>query len=389
MSSELLQALAAGVEAVLPEAAALRREVHLDPQLSGEEGPTRDLLTGSMGWLDWSPIAGTGAWARSGPDGPAVGLRAELDALPVQEATGVEWESRRDGVAHACGHDVHMAALWAVVRAARDLDLPVGLVPILQPREEITPPGAGEVVRSGLIEEQEIEAMIGVHVQPEVDRGIVSTGAGAVNAAYDSFEIVVRGRPGHGAYPHVAIDPIAALASIIGELGSLTQRLISPTHPTVVSVGQISGGTAHNVIASDASCRGSIRTYSEVDRNLLHDSISRTVEAVAQSRGAHASTRFVRGGPALVNDPALVRRIDPLLQGLGITVAETPFRSCGSDDFAEYGRAAASVMSFIGTGRVDGIGLHHGAFLPGRDALELAAQAYAAGYVAAAGMIIE
>ncbi|MDO5678623.1 MAG: M20/M25/M40 family metallo-hydrolase, partial [Propionibacteriaceae bacterium] len=189
MTAELLRALTDGAEAVLSDAAALRREIHLDPQLSGEEGPTRDLLTRSMGWLDWTPIAETGAWARVGPDGPAVGLRAELDALPVQEATGVEWESKRPGVAHACGHDVHMAALWAVVRAARDLELPVGLVPILQPREEITPPGAGDVVRSGLIDEQEIEAMIGVHVQPQVDRGIVSTGAGAVNAAYDSFEV--------------------------------------------------------------------------------------------------------------------------------------------------------------------------------------------------------
>ncbi|MDO5678490.1 MAG: peptidase dimerization domain-containing protein, partial [Propionibacteriaceae bacterium] len=187
--------------------------------------------------------------------------------------------------------------------------------------------------------------------------------------------------------PHVAIDPITTLASIIGELSSLPQRLVSPTHPTVVSIGTIAGGTAHNVIASEASCRGSIRTYSETDRALLHESIARTAEAIAGSRGAHASTRFVRGGPALVNDPGLVRRMDPLLESLGITVAETPFRSCGSDDFAEYGRVAASVMSFVGTGKVDGVGLHHGAFLPGRDSLRLAAQAYAAGYVAAAGLI--
>lgn len=387
MSAPLLHALKAGIDAVLPDAAALRRAIHVDPQLSGEEGPTRDLLTRSLNWMDWSPAAGTGAWARMGPDGVAVGLRAELDALPVIEATGVEWESRREGVAHACGHDVHMAALWAVLTAARRLELPVGLVPILQPREEITPPGAGDMVRSGLLDEQEIEAMLGVHVQPQVDRGIVSTGAGAVNAAYDSFEIVVHGRPGHGAYPHVAVDPIATLATIIGELSSLPQRLVSPTNPTVVSVGQITGGTAHNVIASEASCRGSIRTYSEPDRTRLHEAITRMATAVAESRGAQATTRFVRGGPALVNDPGLVRRMDPLLREMGVTVAENPFRSCGSDDFAEYGHAAASVMCFVGTGRVDGVGLHHGAFLPGREALQLCAHAYAAGYVAAAGLL--
>ncbi|MBB1483799.1 amidohydrolase [Tessaracoccus sp. MC1865] len=383
----LLEELTAAVDGILPDAAALRRAIHAEPYVSGEEGPTRDRLVRAMGWLDWTPVAGTGAWARLGPAGPAVGLRAELDALPVMEATGVEWESRRPGVAHACGHDVHMAALWAVTTAARSLDLPVGLVPVLQPREEVTPPGAGDVVRSGLLDEQEIEAMIGVHLQPQVDRGVVSTGAGAVNAAYDSFEIVVRGRPGHGAYPHVAVDPISALATIIGELQSLPGRIINPTHPTVISVGQIAGGTAHNVIADQASCQGSIRTYSEADRALLHEAVARLASAIAESRGGQATTRFVRGGPALLNDPGLVKRIDPLLRGLGLTVAETPFRSCGSDDFAEYGREAASVMCFIGTGHVDGVGLHHGAFLPGREALQLAAHAFAAGYVAAAALI--
>lgn len=146
--------------------------------------------------------------------------------------------------------------------------------------------------------------MLGVHVQPQVDRGIVSTGAGAVNAAYDSFEIVVHGRPGHGAYPHVAVDPIATLATIIGELSSLPQRLVSPTNPTVVSVGQITGGTAHKVIASEASCRGSIRTYSEPDRTRLHEAITRMATAVAESRGLRPPPASYAAAPPWSTTPA-------------------------------------------------------------------------------------
>lgn len=387
MTGELLSALMAGIEKALPEAAALRRDIHANPALSGREEPTRRAFVEKTDFLRWREVAHTGAWGRMGPDGPAVGLRAELDALPIHESTGVEWESRTDGVMHACGHDVHLAALWALLQAARELSLPVGLVPILQPREEITPPGAVDVVASGLIEEEQIEAMIGVHLQPAVERGVVSTGAGAVNAGYDSFEIVVKGRPGHGAYPHIAIDPITTLASIIGAVSGLQTRVIDPTRPTVISFGEVQGGTAPNVIADQASCRGTIRTFSEGDRDLLHEGITRTAEAIAASRGAMASTRFVRGGPPLVNDPGLVHRIDRTLSAAGITVAEAPFRSCGSDDFAEYCLSTASVMCFVGTGRVDGIGLHHGAFLPDRDALRLAAQTMAAGYVAAAELI--
>lgn len=387
MTQELAKALAAGIEAVLPEAAALRRALHSEPQLSGHEGPTRALFRDAAGWLDWRPVAGTGAWARRGPSGPSVGLRAEMDALPVQEATGVEFESRHDGVMHACGHDVHMAGLWALLRAARDLELPLAMLPVLQPREEASPPGADDVVASGLLDEQEVEAMIGVHVQPQVDAGVVSTGAGAVNAAFDEFEIVVKGRPGHGAYPHISVDPITTLAEIIGAVSSLPARIIDPTHPTVVSFGEIAGGTAPNIITDFARCRGTIRTFSEQDRARLHNSIARAAETIAAGRGARAELRITVGGPALVNDPSLVHRVDPALEGLGLTVAETPFRSCGSDDFAAYGTVTASVMCFVGTGRINGVGLHHGAFLPGRETLRTAALSFAGAYLGACRLI--
>ncbi|WP_342371948.1 M20 family metallopeptidase [Propioniciclava soli] len=387
MNSDLLDALVAGIDTVLPDATSLRRAIHADPHLGGDEGDTRDAFTEATGWLDWTPVAETGAYTRTGPDGPAVGLRAELDALPLTEATGVEWASQRRGIMHACGHDVHLAALWAVLAAARDLDLPAALAPILQPREELNPPGATDVVSSGILEDADVRAMVGVHVQPAIARGVVSTGAGAVNAAFDGYEITVTGRGGHGAYPHAAVDPITVMAAVVMGLAGITQRTVNPISPAVVSVGSIRGGTAPNIIADQATCSGTIRTFRESDRVAVHEAITRLAEGTALARGASASVTITRGGPALVNDPRLVAATDALLGGVGVPVAAEPFRSCGSDDFSEYGQVVPSLMSFIGTGSANGIGLHHAQFLPGRDALRLAAVALATSYVAAAGFV--
>ena len=388
MSAELLHTLISRIDAQLSATASLRRMIHADPHLSGDEGDTRDAIIQAADWLDWNPMVETGAFARTGPDGPAVGMRAELDALPIHEATGVEWASQRRGIMHACGHDVHMAALWAVLSAARGLDLPVAMVPILQPREESNPPGATDVVASGVLDDLDVRAMVGVHVQPQVERGVVSNGSGAVNAAFDSFEITVHGRGGHGAYPHAAVDPIQVLATIVSGLGDVSARTINPIHPSVVSVGMFRAGTAANVIADSAVCRGSIRTYSESDRAALHEAISRFAEGTALARGAAAASQFLRGGPALINDAAISRRSDSLLGELGVPVAATPFRSCGSDDFSEYSTVMPSLMSFIGTGAEGGVGLHHAQFLPRRDALRLSAVALATNYVAASGVIV-
>lgn len=384
MTSELLDALVAGIDAVLPDAASLRRAIHADPHLGGDEGDTRDAVTAASDWLDWTPVAETGAWARTGPDGPAVGLRAELDALPIVEATGVAWASQRRGIMHACGHDVHLAALWAVVAAARELDLPVAMVPILQPREELSPPGATDIVASGILEDADVQAMVGVHVQPAVERGVVSAGAGVVNAGFDAFEITVTGRGGHGAYPHAAVDPIGVLAAIVVGLAGVTRRTVDPINPAVVSVGRFQGGTAPNIIADTAHAAGTVRTFADADRAALQEAITRLAEGTALARGASATVRFTRGGPALVNDPTLAAGTGALLGGLGVPVAATPFRSCGSDDFSEYGTLVPSLMSFIGTGTGDGTTLHAAHFLPGGDALRLAAVTLAASYLAAA-----
>ncbi len=381
MGSALLDLLLAGIDHALPAANELRRQVHANPRLGGDEDPTADAVRAALPWFDLTKVAGTGLIGRFGPPGRSIGVRAELDALPIRERTGVAFASRNPGIMHACGHDVHLAALVALLNAAHSVELPVGLTALFQPREESSPPGAGDVVSSGLLDAHGVVSMVGAHVQPRVPTGYVSTGAGAVNAAFDAFDIKVRGVSGHGAYPHLALDPIGILASIIAGLHELGSRAVDPTHPSVISIGQIEGGTAPNVIAASATCRGTIRTTSTTDREILHAAITRMAEGMAAARGTTARVRIIPGGPALSNDAHLAHAIDPLLTESGLTLVDKSFRSCGSDDFAVYGERYPILMMFVGAGEHS---LHTCRYLPDDDAVRRTARALAAGYVGAA-----
>ena len=382
----LIDELLAGIDEVLPQAQALRRAIHADPYIGGFEQPTADLLSAALGRRTTS-VADTGFWTRLGPDGPSVALRSELDALPLAEETGAPWAAT-NGAMHACGHDVHMAAVWSVLQAAEKVELPIGMLGIFQPREECQPSGAPEVLASGLLEAQDVRSVIGAHVQPRVPAGLVSSGVGGVNAAADAFDIVVRGHGGHGAYPHVTIDPVPIVATIASGLYELVGRLVDPTHAALISIGRIEAGAAHNIIPDSAMLQGIIRTMDERDRQLLHAEVRHFAEYTAAARGAQAEVSLVRGDPVLVNDQRLVGALDPLLHAAGLPVADTPFRSLGADDFSHFGQRVPIVMMFVGTGedadtRHD-VGLHHAKFLPGEHIVRTVAAALAAGYVAGA-----
>jgi amidohydrolase len=264
--------LFARLDAHLPEACALRRRLHQDPRLSGEEDDTTDVLVEELG-LPATRLPEGGALVRLGDDGPAIGLRAELDALPVVETTGVDWAST-NGAMHACGHDVHMAAALAVVRTLADAGTPMPLVVVLQPREETLPSGAKDVTRADAFAEAKIQVMLGVHVQPRLPQGCFAATPGPVNAAADQFTIVVNGLPGHAAYPHLTADPVVAAADLIGTLQHLVSRQVDPTNPTVLTVGSITGGNSPNVVPSAVRMTGILRTFDEHDRVRLHEAIA-------------------------------------------------------------------------------------------------------------------
>lgn len=390
-AAALLAQLTEHLAEVMPQALQLRRELHRHPDVGGSERATADRLRKALPGLKATRVAETGFLVRLGPsDGPAVAVRAELDALPVIEQTAVSWAAT-NGAMHACGHDVHMAAAWALHQAARKLpELPVGLLGVFQPREEVQPSGGEDVVASGLLAEHDARAMIGVHVQPRVPAGVVSTGTGGVNAAADEFDIVVYGQPGHGAYPHVTIDPIPVLASIVLGLQELIGRTIDPIRPALITVGEIRAGATHNIIPDSGFLHGIIRTMHDDDQEHLHAAIRRLAEHTARARGARAEVRIITGDPVLRNDTRLVRTVDPLLETTGMLLSHEPFRSLGADDFAHYAKAAPSLMVFVGTGRgptTGGryeVGLHHPQFLPDDEVVRRAALAFAAGYVGGA-----
>lgn len=377
------------LHAELPDAIALRHRLHAQPRLSGDEEDTAATIEHALG-ISMERLAETGRIGRVGPsEGPSVLLRAELDALPVTEATGAPYAAT-NGAMHACGHDVHQAALVAVVRACRTLSLPVGLVVLLQPREETYPSGARDAVQSGALTRYGVAAAAGAHVHPTVPAGTVATGAGVVNAAADEVEILVTGRGGHGAYPHRAADPIAAAAHIVLALPELVRRTVSPMRPATVSVGHVqSGQPSANVLPDQARILATMRTTDAQDRSDVQDQVRLLASSQAEAFGLTSTVTITAGEPVLYNHPALVERMDDWLVRSGIDVTE-PMRSLGADDFSFFGEVVPAVMSFVGVtvaGHDEAPELHHPRFLPDDDAILDVATALVAAYLAGAEII--
>jgi amidohydrolase len=381
------------LDAELPAAIALRHELHAAPDVSGAEEPSARrvvsaLLAPESGLQPTGEerVAGTGRILRFGPSGPSVGLRSELDALPVLEQTGAPFAAT-NGAMHACGHDVHLAALVAVLRASAGLDLPFGLVALLQPREEVGPTGAIDIVTGRHLLEHDVRALAAAHVQPQVPAGHVSADPGPVNAAVDEVEIVVTGRGGHGAYPHLAVDPVPALCRAVLALQDTARGAVDPLHPVVVSITQLNGATAPNVIPNTATAAGTIRLMREEDRERLHTRISATVAGIAAAHGCTGEYRIRRGEPALVNDERLAAGARHWLSEFGLPTA--PFASCGSDDFATYGPQVPILMQFVGTGHEPGAPmLHDAGYLPGDHVVREVALALLAGWLSGAESLL-
>jgi amidohydrolase len=363
----------------LPEAIALRHELHGAPTLGGHETPTAQTVVDWMGLGDGRVVAGTGRLVRvDSGSGTAIALRSELDGLPVDEQTGVPWAST-NGAMHACGHDVHLAGLAAVVRAAAGLDLPRPLVALLQPREEGVDSGAQDVVAEGGLDG--VAAVVAAHVQPRVEKGVIAVTPGPVNAAMDTFRVEVSGRGGHSGYPHTVDDSVLAMSAVVVALQQVAARRIAPTTGVACMVNQVRAGTADNVVPSQAWCSGTVRTMTPSDRDTAHRAIEEIATSVAAGHGCRAEVTIGRGEPVLDNDVGLAVRTGEILTELGHAVDHT-FRSFGSDDFAAYCEHVRGLMVFVATGAERG-GLHDASYLPDDAYVATVADALIAGYLAA------
>jgi amidohydrolase len=336
-------------------------------------------------------VAGTGLLLRVGAAaGPAVAVRAEMDGLPVDEATGVPFTAT-GGVMHACGHDVHMAALVALIRAARavEAELPVPLVAVFQPSEETHPSGAERIVAQGVPAEEGIRAMTAVHLHPKVRWRIVTVDEGPVNASLDHLRVlveVVEGAGGHAAYPHEARDPILALSQIVVSLQQVVSRRMDPTGDAALTIGWLRAGSADNVIPDRAEAGGTLRVLQPDARAPLLEATREVVEHTARAHGCTARVEVTEGEPAVANDAALAQTVRALLPQAGLEPA-AEMRSCGSDDFGYFAAAVPSLMMFLGLGGApgdQGRPLHHAQFLPSDEAVEAVAHAQVAAYTGAA-----
>jgi amidohydrolase len=384
-TEETLAALLSALDAELEEAIALRRRLHERPELAHEEHATSAAIAAALP-VATEPVAGTGLLARVGAGhGAPVAVRAELDGLPLREATGVEFSARGETM-HACGHDVHMAALVALVRAAASLgeQLPAPLLAIFQPSEEAYPSGA-ELIAEQVLDRLAPRAVVAAHVHPELPWETVAVDEGAVNASCDEIEIEIVGEPAHGAYPHRGRDPVLALSEAVLALHAAVGRRIDPLRAATLTIGVLEAGSAANVIPAAATARGALRAHREEDRRLLRELSREVVAGVAAAHGCRGEVRLTPGEPPLRNDPAIVRRARLLLGAAGLA-ASPPWRSCGSDDFSFFASRAPVAMAFVGLDGAPGFlarPLHHPELLPPPEAVIAVARAQAVMYVAA------
>jgi amidohydrolase len=388
-TAERTAALFERLDSHVGAAVQLRHDLHADPRLSGDEDDTTEALIAAL-TMDAVRVETGGAVVRVGPqDGPAVGIRAEMDALPVVEQTGAEWRSR-SGVMHACGHDVHLAAAYAVARTLHDVGGPLPLVLVLQPREETYPSGGKDMAVSDALGVHDIRAFVGAHVQPRLPQGHFAATPGPVNAASDSFTVAVHGRPGHAAYPHLTADPVVAAADWIGTVQHLISRQVDPTNPTVLTIGSIEGGNSPNVVPATVRMKGTLRTFDEHDRVRLHASLDSTAEAICNVHGCDAEVQVTLGAPVLDNDVALATAATTWIEHAGLSPAP-PLRSCGADDFSFYCPLFPSLMVFVGVGSggPDEPGLHHPRFLPPDESVKEVATVLLAGYLAGCSTVME
>ena len=362
--------LKAQVAAALPELVAIRRHLHAHPELSGNEHQTAALVAGELRGLGWRVQEGvgrTGVLAELGPpQGPTVALRVDMDALPVEERTGLPYASVHQGLMHACGHDIHTTVGLGVARILAPLaELLTARVRLLfQPAEE-TAQGAAWMLADGAMEG--VEALFGVHVFPSLAAGSIGVRSGSLTAAAGELEVEVLGEGGHGARPHQSTDAIWIAARVVSGLQEAISRRLDALHPVVVSFGRIEGGKAFNVIADHVRLLGTVRCLDLELHAKLPQWIEDTVKALCEGHGGEARVRYRCISPPVHNDPELTQLVaeaaTELLGRSQVQWLEQP--SLGAEDFAELQRDTLATMFRLGVAGPQGCTpLHSNSFAP-------------------------
>ena len=337
------------------ELVAIRRELHRHPEVGFAERRTSAYVAERMtaAGLEVRPMAITGlvATLRGGRPGPTALVRAELDALPIHETTGVAYRSQNDGVMHACGHDAHMAVAMVVAErlAAMREDVRGTIKFAFQPAEELAG-GAKQMIEEGALENPTVDRSIALHVWPGLPAGSLGVASGAFWAAVDDLTFTVHGRSGHGAMPDQTIDAVVVAAQIVTALQTVVSRTRSPFAPAVLSIGSIQGGTAWNIIADRVEMRGTLRTFDAAVRERLLGQLTRIAHGIAESMEATCEVEDRYGAPPVVNDPTMAslvwEAVAPVIGEENVSVAES---SGTGDDFAYFAQGTPGCLFTVGS----------------------------------------
>ena len=331
----------------------LRRTIHRRPELGFEEHETSALVERELDALgiEHRRVAKTGVVGviRGALPGRVVGLRADMDALPITERTGLPFASEIEGKMHACGHDAHTAMLLGAARVLASMrdSLHGSVVLLFQPAEE-GPGGAEPMIAEGALDDPKVDAVAMLHVDPRLAPGEIGVTPGPVNASADELQIVVRGKGGHGAYPHTAIDAIPAASAIVLALQNIAARETDPLKSVVVTIGTIEGGYRNNVIADEVKMTGTLRAHDPGVRDGLDARVRRIVDNVAAAYGAHADVTIVRGYPPVVNNVHLAERFAAYMREHTNLRIERPAPTMGGEDFAYFAQRVPGVHARLG-----------------------------------------
>jgi amidohydrolase len=366
--------------AVEPHLVALRRDIHAHPEFAFEETRTAGIVAAELARLGVAHRTGVGRTGvlgviEGGRPGPTLAIRADMDALPIHEETGLAFASTVEGRMHACGHDIHTTTLLGVAAVLKAMapQLAGRVVLVFQPAEEVLE-GAAAMIADGAAEG--VDLALGFHNHPDMPVGRFGFVRGASLAASDRFDLVVRGKSGHAAHPYAAIDPIVAAAAFVSDVQTVVSREIKPIHPAVVTIGSFQGGATYNIIPERVHLKGTVRTLHEESRDIAQVAIRRLAAGLETAMRVTCALDYHRKVPPLVNDDRVLEpTIAAVRRQLGDVVEEGE-PSMGAEDFSAFAALVPSFQLRIGSGapgRDDR--LHNAFYQPDERCIALGVQA--------------
>lgn len=335
------------------EMVSLRRHFHQYPEVSFQEVETPKMIARylrELGIEVREKVGGNGVVGRiRGGDGPTIALRADFDALPIQDVKDVPYRSKVNGVMHACGHDGHTAMLLVLAKVLTETDLPGDVVLIHQFAEELAPGGAKPMIEDGCLDG--VDYVFGAHLWTPLPFGTVGVKHGPIMAASDRFELIIRGKGGHGAIPQHTVDALMVAVNVAGQLQQIISRRTDPLEPAVLTIGTFSSGQAFNVIAEEARLSGTVRTFTTHTQERIIKEMERVIAATCDASDATYELEYIRGYPAVVNHPTeteLIRRVASNVIGADGVIDLAPLMV--GEDFAYYLQHVPGCFFFTGAG---------------------------------------